>query len=781
MDNQHLPPTFGSFLKEETKLAQLAPLTLEAQSAHSTQYSPSEIVSSIWLAPIHWLNAANDSSISTLEDMMKSAPKKSSHGADGSSAANSDKFRELPELLRTDEQVIALCRQVVDAPVDRAKLHLALHAAAIAIGSLAKKIPGAELIAKRFEEVALLESGIADIDDSTRLVLLRRSGRHLLYKLQLDIAAAKDVVKVQGNALEIVGTWLLRRLFEPYQPSGVALARVRIALLKPDGNGSKKSWSASAKSMSLVKNQINLSSAIQNDVKAAAGFGLTGSIQKLVLAKTPVQAFNEAFLRRVANLVDFASINQVAANGGYRTLDQRAVLVNGRELIRRVRTGDLEAMLVCIEVISHLPSETAIQLPVSLDGSAPVGALAWIDLKAGEYCYILRKLLSEGARPPSKTQHLYEATTQVVSIKLTPPLRVALQRQAISCSGVIESLFNLLGDVTHESNAAVVGSGANVCTSRKIQESLPVCLIKMGLHRWPVALATLSHCLVASRKLSYGVCASEKIDEAVSAAYCILGWPPISDRSPHRLVGSFITPRPESLTKAFNFLCEEADASTPEKKTREQVIRSFNAHAHWASIVMALCYSLRQRLVYVVPMAEMLSGQGVHFCDKGVHSYQGIPVPTDELVCSVMQAWQVFRDRTQCDLREVGDQRSLEIASLIARNPDDAATEGVFTIDSGDRPQPVGWTTWADALPANLRLVGNFARQFWPFQLMQKEVEQLVIDILMRHQLPGLHPRSSRVVKVEGEAIDRLKVAMRQVILELKLNIPKALQISIEG
>jgi hypothetical protein len=44
------------------------------------------------------------------------------------------------------------------------------------------------------------------------------------------------------------------------------------------------------------------------------------------------------------------------------------------------------------------------------------------------------------------------------------------------------------------------------------------------------------------------------------------------------------------------------------------------------------------------------------------------------------------------------------------------------------------------------------------------------------HQLPGLHPRSSRNVKIERDATFRLQGAMRKVIDGLNLNVPLALQ-----
>lgn len=702
------------------------------------------------------------------------------------SAANESQYKakEAPMSLQTHEQVIALVRQISDAPADRARIDLILKASALALTSLSKKLPGSASIAGRFEIAAKLETKCTSNDDSARLTMQKRAGRHLIYKLLLDIGfdiekheAQTEALHFSSDALQILGIWLIRRMFDPYQPTAYAISRVTKELFGANGQKSNTKWSANAVGMSLSKNEINLKTAIQANQKSAANLGLTEIAPRVTAVQTAVEKFNSAFLRRCANLTAFATQNAVAANGGHETLDARALLCNGQELINQVRTDERAAMLVCIEIVSHLPSETAIELPVSMDGTRPKDALAWLDLSKGLYNYVLQDLIEGGARPAEKNDALYQHTVQVVSITLTPPLHAALKRLAATYAGVPERLIHLLGDVVHEPNARVVGEGANRCTSRKMQESVPVCLIKQGLPRWPIALATSSPFLVSSRKISYGVCSSNMIDKAVNAAYRSLGWPQFSAAPVSHFVGSFITPKNESITRANNFLCEQADSAAAELVDRNSWVRYFNFHAQWVAFLLALCYARRKRLIYTQPFSEMLQGVGVLINDKNVHTISDVPVPTDAVIFMVANMWVKFCDQVAQSLRALGDIRSVSIADqMVMRMQDNKTTEGIFTLDAGDRIQPVGWKTWADGLPENLRLVGNFARQFWPLQLMQMDIEQTLIDILMRHQLPGLHPLSSRNVKVERDATFRLKAAMRKVIDGLNLNIPLALQ-----
>jgi hypothetical protein len=90
--------------------------------------------------------------------------------------------------------------------------------------------------------------------------------------------------------------------------------------------------------------------------------------------------------------------------------------------------------------------------------------------------------------------------------------------------------------------------------------------------------------------------------------------------------------------------------------------------------------------------------------------------------------------------------------------------------------KPVGYKTWHDSLPQNIRLKPNFSRQFWPLKLMDRGVDQVVMDLLMRHQLDSLPPGTSRSLKSMARSIDVLRTAMEVVMASLNLRVPLFLQ-----
>lgn len=91
---------------------------------------------------------------------------------------------------------------------------------------------------------------------------------------------------------------------------------------------------------------------------------------------------------------------------GYGTLSAAGLLDAGHALMDRVRTGDKAAVLVCLEILTHLTSETTLKTPIQVGDEPPAGVLAWIDVRAGTYCQTLYRLIERGARPPVDTAYM---------------------------------------------------------------------------------------------------------------------------------------------------------------------------------------------------------------------------------------------------------------------------------------------------------------------------------------------------------------------------------------
>jgi len=133
-------------------------------------------------------------------------------------------------------------------------------------------------------------------------------------------------------------------------------------------------------------------------------------------------------------------------------------------------------------------------------------------------------------------------------------------------------------------------------------------------------------------------------------------------------------------------------------------------------------------------------------------------------------------------LRAFAESESRDLADRLEKYlADDDADIEIVTVDALGNLQAVGHKTWRDVLPENIRLMPNFARQYWPLKLMDLGVEQSVIDLLMRHQLDSLPPGTTGSLKTLNRSMTTLSAAMETVISSLKLCVPSKLQGSHHG
>lgn len=693
-------------------------------------------------------------------------------------AGNDPVFRipaSIPTGLETRGQIEEAFGRMSDAPEDVPHVDDAVKGLSIALQELEDERPGVSGIRVSIDSlVSGLPTGLLSIE--TNLALSRRKGRYLIYALLREIGRKTDnVPELDPQVLRLIATWCCRMLIDGHQPSPKALAQARAALLYPEDTMAKK-WTAKARSRALISARSGLDAAIEGHPTASAAFGLSAQRLRAIHSNTPIEKFNQAYRRRVENLNEYHTLDAVAGAGGHDTLTACALQTNGKELLDMARTGDMVSLVVCLEIITHLPSAVVLQVPVTVDGIPPQGALAWFDTSKGTYCQTLYKLKERGAYAPAGKEDLYESTTYVVAVLLSPPIHKLLQDLASEHDGTPIILGDLTGQASHYPRSRVVGQGGYKVTSRRMQESLPALLLQNGHHRWPVAMATTSHFLVSVGRRGYGVCRSSEVDAVVRASHRLLGWPVREDSTEVTLIGAPTTPRSSSITKCLNELAERANSHTVQWHSTDSIVEGLNNHARWISMLLALCLALRSWIAYQLKVDEMNSGDVMTFVDKDVHLFDGPGVPVVSLLRTVLNGWFNLCLQSVDALTEIATPESQRLACDIKQRVDGSTVYGaVFTIDQVGRTQTIGHKSWQDSLPENLRLRANFARHFWPLQLMDLRVAQTVIDLLMRHQIEGLHAGSSSSARTIKSMQSKLREAMDQVIEGLGLRIPFAL------
>lgn len=319
------------------------------------------------------------------------------------------------------------CRDAVDGPLDMPNLDKALRGMALSLDALVAKglLP------------ATLPQGVLDtIPSSNNLqapgaalaALTRRKRSHLIYSLCIEVADRAHAGKPLGPVvLAALGAWLVCRLICAWSPSPSALARVRAALTRPEGR-SAEGWSAAARLRGFIRASELLAKTSSENPQAASAFGLVAKKPEVRLSCDPISVFNRAFRRRINRLRNHSTKNARAGASGYGNRSVRMLRRIGVKLMNQVNTGDVQAIFLCLESVSHQTAGTIELLPVKSPEVDISEALAWIDFEVGAYSYRLFHLDERGSRPTSGTENLYESTSQIVTIFLPPFLLSALRR-----------------------------------------------------------------------------------------------------------------------------------------------------------------------------------------------------------------------------------------------------------------------------------------------------------------------------------------------------------------
>lgn len=701
--------------------------------------------------------------------------------------SSNDSAFETNKPLKPDDKVIGFINSMIGIDKDLPSRPAVLTGLKVALNALHKYMPGSDSAFNKYDEAlsSLISQKPLNVGEAVAAATVefsRRRGQYQHYLALVSLGISSNGVLATGcptdsSTAALIGAWSMANALGCKLGTTIARSRVTKVLTQPMGKASR-AWDSESRAKAAGDAVYNLNKLLDKNQDAAVAMGLTVRPTEKASPIDKIEVFNTRFRRRWANLMDYKSTDSQAAAGGHGTLSKAALKSAGKELMLGMRAGDPKTLHIGIEIISHLTSEQVQLLPVQLGSTPPARAHAWLDIPNGAYCYTLIKLQEKGKQPEPGTETLYEPASQVVKVALSPPIATALKKFALIDNGASINVADLLGKVSHGPHERVAGTGQYRFTCSKIQATLPTLLIQEGEYRWPVALVTSAPFVVARGRQAYGVCRQEAIDKTTSHAYALLGWPNPSTGTSGTLIGSRVTPRSLTIINAFNALANDADSYSLANAAFEDVVDFINSHAIYLSMLLALTFALRDRVVYPLPTHQLLAGSDLKFCDKDIHDVSMPSIPILPFVEVALKGWQHLLQSAVLELTRINTRESMELASTInGRMKDKTSVGWVFTINSAGDLDAAGSHTWHSKLPASLKLVKNFGRQFWPLKLADRDIPQLLVDVLMRHQMPVLHPGHTHRVRNEELEKSRLVSAMSQVLLnELALPVPLALQ-----
>ncbi len=676
------------------------------------------------------------------------------------------------------EAALQTCANLLGAPVDWPHQDKALRGLQSALEILSDSV----LLAKTtrpLAEIARQKITTNGQQQNIKQLLSRRKGKFRLYSLAVDIGSSdRELGPDALIAVKIFGLTCLRRLLEPYQPPSSSIAKVaRVFHNDATTIGGQPSRELT-RSFHFAKIQFERAL-----IASPASAGIVGSDLSASASSSgneAIKTFNNKFRRHFGHQGYFASTKKIHGLGGHGTLSKSALKEAGQRLISAVLSGDEPSMLVCLQILTNLSAELCLGLAILkkkeiADRGEP---LAGVDLVEGRYYYRLEHLRHNEDQSNSQ-RALYIAAERFVSIALPLDLWQGL----ISLHSVhpnATTIGDLLNVVQHSPRSSIFDGQGLLVTPRKLQDSIPSLLLTDGHLRWPVALAFNAFQMVSRGRKSYGVCHQNNLDTVVRSAFRLLGWNTKGTaKSDDRFVGSNVTPTHRSVQMAANHLASRVNQVTDCDSETDALIFQLNRYAEWLAFILALTLALRARTKYALNWKALQSGMEVNINDKDVHLYAGPSNPIPIILANAIARWVSLLVRTERHLSTSNRSSDIELMNAMASVRTGISDVGlIFKIHSYGLLEPIGTSTWRDALPSNLKLVGNFSRHFWPHQLAERGLKQHHFDRMLRHQIESLHEHGGFNTRIGSQQREELRLALDSVLKEMGLIVPTITGIS---
>ncbi len=681
---------------------------------------------------------------------------------------------ERPPGLRTEQQLREVTAVMLPRPPGLPLWETALNGLLLMLRALIGRWPSAQAIYDAVKDrFASLSSPIPPEKAEWAKVHIVSKHAELYAAIEVTDRARRDQPQRQAT-LALMAVWGLRVLMggKPPATATVAAARRQAERSGPEAELRKGDQQADRQLRASLRQLEDL---IRSSPALAMRYGLTAP-KEPVSDSGSIASFNRRLQAHRTKLVSHAKARDHAGTAGHGGLTDNEMLQVGAEVLAGVLADDPQAVLDAIQIRTELSAPLIALLPVQLGPEPPSGALAWVDLDRGCYCFRLNKVFKKGQLPAREAQSLYHQTSQIVRIRLMDPVVAALEsRRPKSATQGWIALGPMLGVAPTHGRRDIARIGMYHLTAKKCQRALAGRLLARGHDRWSIALATQNFLLVAEAKEYYSAIPAETVEAANAEIHAVYGWPApsVNLHGCTHLIGSRVVLKQTAIQRLFASISAAAD-SAPLGTTVASVRRSINAHARLVGLTAAFCLCLREWEVYQLSPIELARALEVALEDKGVHLHGEAATPVVELLRRVCAAWLDFLRRASALLVKTGDPEGVALAAQI--NSMCSRTDGqdrLFIVGKDNKLHMVGHRVWVNGLPPSLRVRGNVFRHYWPLQLHLAGLWQLQIDVLMRHQVPGIHAATAHIVGTADGRRTAIATAMNLHIDHLGLAMPR--------
>lgn len=439
------------------------------------------------------------------------------------------------------------------------------------------------------------------------------------------------------------------------------------------------------------------------------------------------------------------------------------------EIRDRIEHGDPAGVIEAISVLTQLPPDLALSLPLVFD-SAPLQFLG-VDIEQGALLLDLQCVFPGRGRPSAATAGLFEIADDLLTVPLPHFLATDLRKRMKQFPGAI-LLGDLVNWVAHNSRASLLENEhcKLVASLARAGKSTGAIAIQAGIERLAASCITWDFSLVGNARMYYSRLSGRDLHEATQTLFDSMGWgKPAMESSQLPSVGSRCVLTTDGARALFGYLAESTQEAWPGRRAKTSTLLAHHAHfTRYTVALVSFCAGLRPLHTYRLPAQELMTGEhNLLTHDKQGHDQMmAQPALLNTVVCEQIRQYIGHCKTLHGRLTTLADPEGLIFADALQ-----LALQGqgsLFLLQSAhSAPKAVGSPEIWGSLPVEWRVPGNVGRHFWQNTLRAHGVSSAGINRFMRHRVLGLENDTSSQVAAPQASLDRLNKVQIEVLRSL--------------
>lgn len=447
----------------------------------------------------------------------------------------------------------------------------------------------------------------------------------------------------------------------------------------------------------------------------------------------------------------------------------RSVLATIRQ---QTDEGACIALLDALQILTGLPSETVLQIPLSSQPS-----LQWcgrINIIDGVLELNLDAIFPGRRKSPLTSQQNFLPASSIVRSPLPDFVHRALlshlEKQPLSrCVG---DLLDWPGDAG--ARCLLPDQEAPILqTISRARASLALDAMATGVSRSLVAAMTWDFGIVPTARSYY-----LRLDsQAVRVQWCeyldAAGWV-VTEAVQARLepFGASCVLSVQGVQKVFGRFTQLVQTGSPGRNgSLDRAVGHHNLYANYVGAVLSFCCGLRQRTVYEINARSWQPGLGLALVNDKRSSRSDFdrPVILSGFAQQVLRDWQAHCAALHGRIERSDDAPTWKaVTQHLTAISLHQCVPLVFHIEC-KRPRPIGHSDVWGTLPPTLATPANAGRSFWLSHFQDRGCSTFLLDAFMRHSTQGLElETTSRSVPLAA-ALSELIHIQDSAIAEMKL------------